>query len=63
MAIVGGGAAGFAAADAIRKLGWQGEIAVFSDEAEQPYDGTLSQRIILRVPSGTIGYYRPAFLG
>ena len=41
MAIVGGGAAGFAAADALRKRGWRGEIAVFSDEAEQPYDRTL----------------------
>ena len=41
MAIVGGGAAGFAAANAIRKLGWRGEITVFSDEAEQPYDRTL----------------------
>jgi nitrite reductase/ring-hydroxylating ferredoxin subunit len=41
MAIVGGGAAGFAAADAIRKLGWQGEITIFSDEAERPYDRTL----------------------
>ena len=40
MAIVGGGAAGFAAANAIRKLGWRGELTVFSDEAE-PYDRTL----------------------
>ena len=41
MAIVGGGAAGFAAADAIRKLGWRGGVSVFSDEGEQPYDRTL----------------------
>jgi apoptosis-inducing factor 3 len=41
MAIVGGGAAGFAAADAIRKLGWQGGVTIFSDEREQPYDRTL----------------------
>ena len=41
MAIVGGGAAGFAAADAIRKLGWRGGVTIFSDEAEQPYDRTL----------------------
>ena len=41
MAIIGGGAAGFAAADAIRKLGWQGGLTIFSEEAEQPYDRTL----------------------
>jgi NADPH-dependent 2,4-dienoyl-CoA reductase/sulfur reductase-like enzyme/nitrite reductase/ring-hydroxylating ferredoxin subunit len=41
MAIVGGGAAGFAAADALRKLGWRGGISVFSEEGEQPYDRTL----------------------
>jgi NADPH-dependent 2,4-dienoyl-CoA reductase/sulfur reductase-like enzyme/nitrite reductase/ring-hydroxylating ferredoxin subunit len=41
LAIVGGGAAGFAAANAIRKLGWRGEVSVFSEEGEQPYDRTL----------------------
>jgi nitrite reductase/ring-hydroxylating ferredoxin subunit len=41
IAIVGGGASGFAAADAIRKLGWQGGSTIFSDEREQPYDRTL----------------------
>jgi NADPH-dependent 2,4-dienoyl-CoA reductase/sulfur reductase-like enzyme/nitrite reductase/ring-hydroxylating ferredoxin subunit len=41
MAIVGGGAAGFAAADAIAKLGWPGEITLFSDEPYEPYDRTL----------------------
>jgi nitrite reductase/ring-hydroxylating ferredoxin subunit len=41
MAIIGGGAAGFAAADAIRKLGWQGGLTIFSEEREQPYDRTL----------------------
>jgi NADPH-dependent 2,4-dienoyl-CoA reductase/sulfur reductase-like enzyme/nitrite reductase/ring-hydroxylating ferredoxin subunit len=41
MAIVGGGAAGFAAANAIRKLGWQGGVTIFSEEREQPYDRTL----------------------
>jgi NADPH-dependent 2,4-dienoyl-CoA reductase/sulfur reductase-like enzyme/nitrite reductase/ring-hydroxylating ferredoxin subunit len=41
MAIVGGGAAGFAAADAIRKLGWEGGVTIFSDEGEEPYDRTL----------------------
>ena len=53
MAIVGGGAAGFAAADALRKRGWRGEIAVFSDEAEQPYDrATLLTRTISRAAFG-----------
>ena len=41
MAIVGGGAAGFAAADAVRKLGWRGGVTIFSEEREQPYDRTL----------------------
>jgi|ERR1700733_308206 NADPH-dependent 2,4-dienoyl-CoA reductase/sulfur reductase-like enzyme/nitrite reductase/ring-hydroxylating ferredoxin subunit len=41
MAIVGGGAAGFAAADALRKRGWRGKITIFSDEDAQPYDRTL----------------------
>jgi nitrite reductase/ring-hydroxylating ferredoxin subunit/thioredoxin reductase len=41
MAIIGGGAAGFAAADAIRKLGWQGGLTIFSEESQQPYDRTL----------------------
>ena len=41
VAIIGGGAAGFAAADAIRKLGWQGGLTIFSEERELPYDRTL----------------------
>jgi NADPH-dependent 2,4-dienoyl-CoA reductase/sulfur reductase-like enzyme/nitrite reductase/ring-hydroxylating ferredoxin subunit len=41
MMIIGGGAAGFAAADAIRKLGWAGSVTMFSEEGEQPYDRTL----------------------
>jgi apoptosis-inducing factor 3 len=41
MVIVGGGAAGFAAADALRRLGWRGKIAMVSSEVEPPYDRTL----------------------
>ena len=41
MAIVGGGAAGFAAADTLRREGRRGGIAMFSDEAAAPYDRTL----------------------
>jgi apoptosis-inducing factor 3 len=41
MAIIGSGAAGFAAADAICQLGWQGGLTIFSEEPEQPYDRTL----------------------
>lgn len=41
MAIVGGGAAGFAAADGLRREGWRGEIAMYSSEADRPYDRTL----------------------
>ena len=36
MAIVGGGAAGFAAADALRKLGWAGAISIFSESPTSP---------------------------
>ncbi|MDQ0390532.1 FAD-dependent oxidoreductase [Labrys monachus] len=41
MAIIGGGAAGFAAADALRRNGWRGRIAMFSSDADEPYDRTL----------------------
>ena len=41
MVIVGGGAAGFAAADAIRKEGWTGAVVLFSDDVHAPYDRTL----------------------
>jgi apoptosis-inducing factor 3 len=39
--IVGGGAAGFSAADALRREGWDGEAILYSEEREQPYDRTL----------------------
>jgi apoptosis-inducing factor 3 len=39
MAIIGGGAAGFAAADAIRKLGWRGGLTIFSEEREHLMTG------------------------
>jgi apoptosis-inducing factor 3 len=41
MVIVGGGAAGFAAADALRREGWDGETILYSKERDQPYDRTL----------------------
>jgi NADPH-dependent 2,4-dienoyl-CoA reductase/sulfur reductase-like enzyme len=41
MVIIGGGAAGFAAADALRKAGWSGEISLLSADEEAPYDRTL----------------------
>ena len=52
VAIVGGGAAGFAAADALRKLGWAGAISMVSDEAGEPYDRTLLTKDFLE---GTFG--------
>ncbi len=52
MAIVGGGAAGFAAADALRKLGWAGAISMVSEEADEPYDRTLLTKDYLE---GTCG--------
>ncbi len=41
MVIVGGGAAGFAAADALRSQGWRGEIVLLSADPHPPYDRTL----------------------
>jgi NADPH-dependent 2,4-dienoyl-CoA reductase/sulfur reductase-like enzyme/nitrite reductase/ring-hydroxylating ferredoxin subunit len=52
IAIVGGGAAGFAAADALRKLSWKGGVTIFSEEDEQPYDRTLLTKDYLE---GTFG--------
>ncbi len=52
MAIVGGGAAGFAAADALRKLGWAGAISIFSEEADEPYDRTLLTKDYLEGTGG-----------
>ena len=37
-AIVGGGAAGLAAADTLRQAGFQGEVHVFTRESNPPYD-------------------------
>jgi len=39
--IVGGGAAGFAAADQLRKRGFTGQISMISAELDAPYDRTL----------------------
>jgi apoptosis-inducing factor 3 len=41
MVIVGGGAAGFAAAHALRKAGWTDEISLLSVDKDPPYDRTL----------------------
>jgi hypothetical protein len=59
MAIVGGGAAGFAAAHAIRKIGWRGGVTIFSDEAELPYDRTLLTNDYPRALSGMTGCPSP----
>jgi apoptosis-inducing factor 3 len=41
MTIVGGGAAGFAAAHTLREKGWRGRIAMYSADENAPYDRTL----------------------
>jgi len=41
MVIIGGGAAGFAAAHTLRKRGWAGELLLLSDDEHAPYDRTL----------------------
>ena len=40
-AIIGGGAAGFAAAHALRADGWPGRILMYSADSRAPYDRTL----------------------
>ena len=57
-AIVGGGAAGLSAADTLRQAGFQGEVHMFTREANPPYDrtqlskdptkGTAVEKIYLR---------------
>jgi apoptosis-inducing factor 3 len=39
--IVGGGAAGFAAADMLARMGFSGKITMISDDVVRPYDRTL----------------------
>jgi apoptosis-inducing factor 3 len=41
MVIIGGGAASFAAVNALRRAGWTGEISLLSADADAPYDRTL----------------------
>ena len=41
MTIIGGGAAGFAAANALRRGGWRGAVTLICEESAQPYDRTL----------------------
>lgn len=41
MVIVGGGAAGYAAAHALRQRGHEGSVTMISGEASEPYDRTL----------------------
>jgi NADPH-dependent 2,4-dienoyl-CoA reductase/sulfur reductase-like enzyme/nitrite reductase/ring-hydroxylating ferredoxin subunit len=47
MTIVGGGAAGFAAANALRTRGWEGEIVVISADRDPPYDRTTLTKDLL----------------
>ncbi|MDN3563192.1 FAD-dependent oxidoreductase [Paeniroseomonas aquatica] len=50
--ILGGGAAGFAAAERLRREGFGGTVTLLSDDTEQPYDRTLLSKdyLIGRVP-------------
>ncbi|MCM3266809.1 FAD-dependent oxidoreductase [Streptomyces thermoviolaceus] len=47
VAVVGAGAAGLAAAEALRRLGWDGEITFVGDEPRLPYDRPpLSKQVL-----------------
>lgn len=46
--IVGGGAAGFAAADLLRREGYGGEVVVLSEDADPPYDRTMLSKAFLQ---------------
>ncbi|NEP18429.1 MAG: FAD-dependent oxidoreductase [Leptolyngbya sp. SIO4C1] len=47
-AIVGGGAAGSAAAEMLRQVGFQGKIIIFSDDSQLPYDRTALSKSYLQ---------------
>ena len=67
MVIVGGGAAGFAAANALRQEGWKGGVVLFSDDNHEPYDRTLLTKNYLDGKFGDdrllIGHHRLGDLG
>lgn len=46
--IVGGGAAGFAAADLLRREGYAGEVVILSEDADPPYDRTMLSKAFLQ---------------
>ncbi len=45
--IVGGGRAGFAAAEGLRGLGYRGELTILGDEPHRPYDRTACSKGLL----------------
>ncbi len=53
--IVGGGAAGFAAADRLRRDGYDGTLTVVSDDDDAPYDRTLLTKDYLAGATGDDG--------
>ncbi|WP_372425785.1 FAD-dependent oxidoreductase [Salinarimonas chemoclinalis] len=46
--IVGGGAAGFAAADLLRREGFRGSVTMLCDDAHPPYDRTMLSKAFLQ---------------
>ncbi|GGK46409.1 apoptosis inducing factor family protein [Salinarimonas ramus] len=50
--IVGGGAAGFAAADLLRREGHAGPVVILSEDADPPYDRTMLSKAFLQGAKG-----------
>ena len=53
--VVGGGAAGFAAAEKLRRVGWDGELTVVSAEPAAPLDRTKLSKAYLSGQAGADG--------
>ena len=61
--IIGGGAAGVMAADAVRQAGFKGRVVVLSDDSRPPYDRTMLSKsyLVEQDPNGYLPIHDEAF--